>query len=116
FREQLIHLISENQRFMAMVAGEKPKDQSELDKLKTPGEILQTLAESYDYGSKVLSSLSPQQAMEVISVPDFLGGQRARWAVALHNIGDNMDHYGNLVVYLRLNKIVPPRSAGQQPR
>jgi hypothetical protein len=26
-------------------------------------------------------------------------------------IQDNMNHYGNLVVYLRLNGIVPPRSA-----
>ena len=26
---------------------------------------------------------------------------------------DNMNHYGNLVVYLRLNGLVPPRSAGR---
>src|SRR4030095_13336251 len=43
FREQLIHVISENQRFMAMVADEKPRDQNELQNLKTREQILKTL-------------------------------------------------------------------------
>ncbi|MBI3894424.1 MAG: DinB family protein [Acidobacteria bacterium] len=116
FREQLIHLISENQRYMAMVAGEAPKDQSQLERLTKREEILKTLVESYDYGTRVLSNLDEQKAMEMIPVPSFLGQQMARWSVVMWNIVDNMDHYGNLVVYLRLNKIVPPRSAGQQRR
>lgn len=116
FREQLIHVIDENQRFMRMVAGEKPPDRSQLNNLKAREEILKALAESYDYGTKVLSNLNEQKAMEIVPVPAFLGLQMARWGIVLHNIVDNMDHYGNLVVYLRLNKIVPPRSAGQQQR
>ncbi len=28
-------------------------------------------------------------------------------------IQDNMNHYGNLVVYVRLNGLVPPRSAAR---
>jgi hypothetical protein len=34
-----------------------------------------------------------------------------RWYPALYNIQDSMDHYGNLVVYVRLNGLVPPRTA-----
>jgi hypothetical protein len=28
------------------------------------------------------------------------------------NTSHNFEHYGNLVTYMRLNKIVPPSSAG----
>ena len=41
------------------------------------------------------------------------GGQKVqRWSAVLA-IQDNMNHYGNLVVYLRLKGVVPPRSAGR---
>ena len=42
------------------------------------------------------------------------GQQQARWAPILANLIDNMDHYGNLVVYVRLNGMVPPRTAARQ--
>ena len=38
---------------------------------------------------------------------------RGRFGLLLLAIQDNMNHYGNLVVYLRLNGLVPPRSAGR---
>ena len=42
------------------------------------------------------------------------GGQKVqRWSAILGAIQDNMNHYGNLVVYARLNGVVPPRSAGR---
>jgi len=48
------------------------------------------------------------------SVPEERGGQQVqRWAPILGAIQDNMNHYGNLVVYLRLNAIAPPRSASR---
>jgi hypothetical protein len=41
-------------------------------------------------------------------------GQKVqRWSAILGAIQDNMNHYGNLVVYVRLNGLVPPRSAGR---
>jgi uncharacterized damage-inducible protein DinB len=42
------------------------------------------------------------------------GQQQLRWAPILTQIVDNMDHYGNLVVYVRLNGMVPPRTAERQ--
>lgn len=42
--------------------------------------------------------------------------QVPRWSMALANIADNMDPYGNLVVYMRRNGIVPPSSAPRPQR
>ena len=45
------------------------------------------------------------------------GGQlQLRWAPILAQISDNMNHYGNLVVYVRLKGMVPARTAERQQR
>lgn len=109
FREQFVHIIGENHLFMGLVAGEKS---AAPQNLKTREEIVKALNDSYDYGAKVLGGLTDEKATE--SVPGFRGQSQPRWAIAMTNFIDNMDHYGNLVVYMRLNGITPPRSAGQQ--
>lgn len=44
----------------------------------------------------------------------FRNNQVPRWQPILAVIVDKMDHYGNLVVYVRLNGMVPPRTAARQ--
>ena len=107
FREQFVHIVEENYFFMGFVAGEKAQPPGNP---KTKAEIVKALNDSYDYGAKVFASLNDQKALEMVP-----RGQRQipRWSMALANIIDNMDHYGNLVVYMRLNGITPPSS---QPR
>src|SRR5262245_34718709 len=114
FREMLTRVIGENYLFMGMVAGEKAAagDPAKINALKTRAEIVKAMTDSYDYGAKILAGLDETKAME--SVPSMRGQQQQRWAIAMANIVDNMDHYGNLVVYMRLNGIVPPRTADRQ--
>ena len=107
-REQLIHIVEENYFFMGMVSGEKKAPPSNLN---TKAEIIQALNGSYDHGARILAGLNDATAMEI--VPVMGNRQGPRWSMALMNIVDNMNHYGNLVVYMRLNGIVPPSS---QPR
>lgn len=113
FRDLFIHIAQENYFFMGGVIGERPGDLSRLDNLKTRAEIVKALNESYDYGAKILAGLDDQKALEMVQ----RGNRQApRWSRALDNIVDNMDHYGNLVVYMRLNGIVPPSSAPRPPQ
>jgi uncharacterized damage-inducible protein DinB len=115
FREQFAHLISENYRYMAQAAGEQPPvDVAAIDQLKGRDEIVKALNESYEYGAKVWAGMDEKKAMEM--VPGRGGQQQMRWTPILGVIVDNMDHYGNLVVYVRLNGMVPGRTARQQQR
>ncbi len=115
FREQFTHLIDENFRFMAQAAGEPPPmEKSTIEKLTGRDDILKALKDSYDYGAKVWAGMTEQKALELI--PGRGGQQQLRWAPILVQIIDNMNHYGNLVVYARLKGLVPPRTAGQQQR
>ena len=107
FREILIHLIGENYTFFSRVSG----DNARFSALKSREEILKALRESYDYGARVWAGVTEDKALEMV---EGRGGQRVqRWSAILGVIQDNMNHYGNLVVYLRLNGIVPPRSAAR---
>jgi hypothetical protein len=68
--------------------------------------VVKALRESYDYGAKVWAGLTEEKALEMIEVR---GQKVQRWSAILGAIQDNMNHYGNLVVYVRLNGLVPPR-------
>ena len=113
FREQFTHLIAENYMFMSQAAGEQPPvDSNIINQLKSRDEIVKALAESYEYGAKVWAGMNDKKAMEM--VPGRGGQQQMRLAAILSNIVDNNDHYGNLVVYVRLNGMVPGRTAARQ--
>ena len=110
FREILVHLIGENYTFFGRVSGDNLGSNARFDTLKSRAEIMKALRESYDYG-RVWAGLTEEKALEMVAGRG--GQQTQRWAAILAAIQDNMNHYGNLVVYLRLNGIVPPRSAAR---
>jgi len=106
FRDQFVHIVEENYFFMGFVSGQRNAKPAVTP--KTKAEIIKALNDSYDFGAKALAGLNDSNAMEIIPV---MGNRQGpRWSMALMNIVDNMDHYGNLVVYMRLNGIVPPSS------
>jgi uncharacterized damage-inducible protein DinB len=108
FRENVIHLVAENYLFFGRVAGENLGNPAQ--NLKGRDELVKAVRDSYDYGAKVWAGLTEEKALEMIEVR---GQKVQRWSPILGAIQDNMNHYGNLVVYVRLNGLVPPRSAGR---
>ena len=112
FRDILIHLISENHMFMGFAAGTGRPDTSHFNNLRSRAEILQALSESYDYGEKILAGMNDSKLLEKVSF--FRGRQVLRLAAIVANMKDNHEHFGQLVVYLRVNGITPPRTVPRQ--
>jgi uncharacterized damage-inducible protein DinB len=108
FRENVAHLIFENYNFMSMVAGDPAPDKAKFEALKSRDDLMKALSDSYAFGERTLAALTDTKAVEKITMR---GQSVVRWYPALYNIQDSMDHYGNLVVYVRLNGLVPPRTA-----
>ena len=113
FRENVAHLILENYTFMSLVAGDPPPDKAKIDALKSRDELTKALAESYAFGERTLAALTDAKAVEKVTMR---GQSVLRWYPVLYNIQDSMDHYGNLVVYVRLNGLVPPRTAAAKAK
>jgi uncharacterized damage-inducible protein DinB len=79
----------------------------------TKQDIIRMLSDAYDFGAAVLAEQTPDTINAVIdsSASSFWGGStRARIVWSLLSHGN--DIYGQMVVYVRLNGIVPPASRG----
>jgi uncharacterized damage-inducible protein DinB len=78
--------------------------------MTTKAQLTKALADAFAVCDKVIAGMTDQQAAEVTKF--FVGTQSTRGMIIAFNTSHNMEHYGNLVTYMRLNKIVPPSSAG----
>ncbi|MGA7351501.1 MAG: hypothetical protein WBX06_10125, partial [Acidobacteriaceae bacterium] len=66
--------------------------------------------DSYVYAHAAISTITPENARD--AAPSFLPPQfkTTRASMASFCIAHSMDHYGQMVEYLRMNGIVPPAS------
>jgi uncharacterized damage-inducible protein DinB len=116
FREMLMHMVTDTHLHIGYVSGVSREESERLTKkyanLKTRAEFVKALGESYDYGDKILADLNDRNALEMVT--GMRGMRMTRVGAYLHALTDIIDHYGNLVVYLRLNGIVPPSTANRQ--
>lgn len=76
-------------------------------------DVIKMLSEAYDYGAAVLAEQTPETINAVLDTSAstfWAGSTRARlvWSLLSHG----SDIYGQMVVYVRLNGIVPPASRG----
>src|SRR5262245_58734907 len=79
---------------------------------KTKPEIVSALNEAFGYCDAAYSKLSDAKAAETVN---FFGMNITRLGAMDFNVAHNMEHYGNLVTYMRMNNIVPPSSTPQAP-
>ena len=115
FRELVMHAIEDNYTHMGYVAGKSREESEKLaakyKNITTRAEMLDALEDGYAYGDMMLATLNDQNGAEVVTA--MRGQKTTRAGAALQAFEDTMDHYGNLVVYLRLNGIVPPETANR---
>jgi uncharacterized damage-inducible protein DinB len=78
--------------------------------MTTKAQLTKALADAFAVCDKVIAGMTDQQAMETTKF--FVGGTSTRGMIIAFNTAHNFEHYGNLVTYMRLNKIVPPSTAG----
>ena len=77
--------------------------------IKTKADILKYLADSFTYVHKAIASIDEKNVVEMVKSP-FGEGKVTRLGLATLTVGHGFDHYGQMVVYLRMNGIVPPAS------
>jgi len=75
---------------------------------KKKSELIKYLRESFEYAQRVLKTMTSANALEPVSGP--YGGNSTRLGITTLAVWHASDHYGQLVVYLRMNGIVPPAS------
>lgn len=114
FAEQVKHVAAVNYFVGASLLGEKsPVDVGNPEvgpeNLKTKAEIVKFLKDSYGYAHKAVGSISAKNATKSMKFP-FGEGTTTPLGLATLLAFHGMDHYGQMVVYLRMNGIIPPAS------
>jgi uncharacterized damage-inducible protein DinB len=105
FGQQVKHLAEANYEFFdGWNVGPAPKE-ADIEKLTGKDDILKALKDSYVYAHKAIDTITAANAFEPMGKS---GGTRA--GAATFCIAHSMDHYGQMVVYLRMNGIIPPAS------
>jgi hypothetical protein len=80
--------------------------------MKTKAEIVGALKEAFAYCESAYGKLTDAKAAETVK---FFGMNVTRLGAMDFNVAHNMEHYGNLVTYMRMNQIVPPSSTPRTP-
>ncbi len=111
FAEQVKHVACANYAFFNQIEGKTPPPNCETggpSPAKTKEELVRYLRESFDYAQGVLNGLTPANALDPVS--GRYGGSSTRLGITTLAVWHASDHYGQIVVYLRMNGIVPPAS------
>ena len=117
FAQQVKHVAAVNYVFGSAVLGEKPPvdtgGESGPDAIKSKTEIMKFLNDSFAYLHRALASITDKNQLDQVSL---FGDQMkmARLSVGAFSVAHPMDHYGQMVEYLRMNSIIPPASRPQK--
>ena len=116
FAQQIKHVAAVNYMFGAAIVGEKPPvdigSENGPDSMTSKADIVKFLKDSFAYLHKSLNTLDGNNLLIQVQSPF---GPNKITKLALTNIALShpFDHYGQMVVYLRMNGIIPPASRGQ---
>jgi hypothetical protein len=114
FAQQVSHAATVIYQVSASLLGEKnPVDVGQNENgpasLKTKDEIIKYLKDAFAYGHKAMGSLNASNLTGMVQSP-FGNNKAPRLSLATVPAWHSFDHYGQMVVYARMNGIVPPAS------
>jgi hypothetical protein len=108
YGEQVMHVVQVNQALLGTLGGKTPTPSINM-KASSKADIMQALRQSYDYGEALFKEFNDAAWTQAVMGPRFMGAA-TRVRIANFDMTHTMDIYGQMVVYLRLNNIVPPAS------
>jgi uncharacterized damage-inducible protein DinB len=114
FAQQAKHMATYIYMLSSSVLEQKPpvdigKGDAGPDSVQTKEQIDEYLKGAFAFGHKALNSITEKNQMDQVAGP-FPGSKMARIAAGVFMMYHNFDHYGQMVVYARMNGVIPPAS------
>lgn len=110
FGQLIGHVADAQYEFCAAVIGDG-KQPPGIEKSKTSkADLIQALKDAFAYCDQAYNNMTDAHAAEMTK---FFGHDAPRMSILWFNISHNMEHYGNIVTYLRIKGLVPPSSQRQ---
>ena len=113
FAEQAKHVAAVLYVVAAGAKGEKPPvdtgGEAGPANVKTREQIVKYLQDAFTYAKGVAAGMTGESYTQMVASP-FGQGQMAKGALMTIAVSHTFDHYGQMVVYARMNGVVPPAS------
>jgi uncharacterized damage-inducible protein DinB len=110
---QLFAHVADAQYEFCGVAAEGKSVSKDIEKTKkTKADIVPALKDAFAYCDAAYANMTDASAADMVS---FFGMKITKLGAMDFNIAHTMEHYGNLVTYMRIKGIVPPSSEPRQP-
>lgn len=119
FGQLIGHVINANFFFCSQAAGEKSPTTTNYAQVTDKAALVKALDESLAFCDRVYAATTDANFLRPVKVADAADGlssNTVRGAVLMFNVAHNNEHYGNIVVYMRLKGHVPPSTARAQQR
>jgi uncharacterized damage-inducible protein DinB len=111
YGQVLAHVADGQYEFCGAAAGKH--DEKDVEQTaKTKADIIAALKTAFAYCDAIYATMTDAKAAETI--PAFGGYKITRLGMLDSNVVHTMEHYGNIVTYLRIEGLVPPSSESQQ--
>ena len=113
FSQQAKHVAAVLYIVAAGAKGEKPPvdtgEEAGPASVKTKAQIVKFLNDAFTYARAVANGITGESYSEMVASP-FGSGQMAKGALMTIAVSHTFDHYGQMVVYARMNGVIPPAS------
>jgi uncharacterized damage-inducible protein DinB len=113
FAQQIKHIAAVNYELGAAILQQKPptdlNDEAGPGSITNKVDIVKYLRDSFEYVHKAIDTINDKNLVETVKSP-FGEGKVTRLSLATSVAWHGFDHYGQMVVYLRMNGIIPPAS------
>jgi hypothetical protein len=113
FAEQIKHVAAVNYEIGAAILEQKPpvdiNGESGPASIMSKADVMKYLRDSFEYVHKAIRTINEQNYVATVRSP-FGEGKVSRLGLATSVAWHGYDHYGQMVVYLRMNGIIPPAS------
>ena len=111
FGELIAHVAGSQYMFCATAMGDsgRAEDDIEKQKLTKKADLVAAMKASNDYCAKAYAQTDDAAAAKI----SLFGQERTRLYALMINATHDAEHYGNVITYMRLNRMVPPSSRKQ---
>ena len=114
FAQQAKHIAAVNYLLGSGILGQKPPvplgGPNGPDNITSKADVVKFLNESFEYLHKAIGTLNESNMLDEMPSPFGGNGKMTRLTLATIAIAHPLDHYGQMVEYLRMNNIIPPAS------
>jgi uncharacterized damage-inducible protein DinB len=119
FGQLVGHVINANLFFCSQAGGEKVSAVGNYEQVASKSALVKALNDSLELCDSAYDQTTDANFNQPIEIAAGVGmgpAKTVRGAILMFNVAHNNEHYGNIVVYMRLKGHVPPSTARAQQR